>query len=121
MFNPVTYIDNPTTQMITMQAIREKYPNPEPAVEGATGYCVGGALVLFMGLEDPENDTWFPGVKAIAEALQKANPALDYRSAERLAWDIIADNDHGYMDLAWDKLDIGLTLATWELDLNAAK
>jgi hypothetical protein len=117
--------------MITVDDIRQAYPNPEQlssaAVSGA-GYCVGGALCLYLERQgvltyrpdvlagdDPaakderDRDLRFPQDRLLAAALQRANPRLSEASALVGAGRITSANDRGQFDLAWERLREALT------------
>ena len=86
--------------------IRERYPNPTESSNWRPGderYCVGGAFMFWLG-----DDEWhgFPGPDWLASGLMKANPRLP--DAKSWAWAIIAPNDHGDFERAWQVLENAL-------------
>src|SRR5262245_53011305 len=85
---------------LSIAPVRIKYPNPVPAkgnVCSRTAYCVGGALCHYYGITHEP----FPPFGILSKALQKLNPRLDWRRAERYAEHIILSNDAGKMQRAW--------------------
>ena len=104
--------------MITMQQIREQYPNPIEAHNALedTEYCIGGAVCLSKGKSEP-----FPTPVRLAQELidivfvkthkasntgQVATNAFNALCAAR---GIIEANDNGEFNRAWEILDTFLT------------
>lgn len=96
--------------MITVNMIREKYPNPkslESEEDLYSGrYCVGGACVkvaveegLMCGLLD--STQFFPGVDELADALCAMNPSLPEDVGGYYATVIIDHNDSKEFEHAW--------------------
>jgi hypothetical protein len=110
-------------QMVNVQQLKRRYPSPVKGnVRGSGTYCVGGAFVLetlrsglfgengyeqYIGLRTYEGGC-FPPAEAIARALVIVQPALDHDRADIIARYIVAANDSGEFDRAWEYLDDGL-------------
>jgi hypothetical protein len=94
--------------MTTAAEIREKYPNPVrcntlDAASNQKSYCVLGACGLFLGCKDGR----FPTGEAVGYLLT-LNPALSTTYATLAANRIIALNDRGAIEEAWEELDYAL-------------
>jgi hypothetical protein len=83
---------------ITVEEIRERYPNPRKNPTSSNGYCVGYALCRY--LKRP---------LSIFEALMWANPGLSERKAKEFHRHIVETNDAGDFDAAWAWLGKGLS------------
>lgn len=98
---------------ITASAVREMYSQPVPygLVDKRGGYCVGGALWLFLKDTELNMDlgTSFPNIYELEVILCEANPALTPELAEQYAHDIIKSNESTNMEYAWTHLDRALS------------
>lgn len=105
--------------MITMQAIRRKYPDPVKFSYGYTKdcgkYCVGGAYIQYAGITLPDGalrfEHLFPASGNLAFALRQSNPALTPAKAWVFATKIMEFNDAMLFERAWASLDEALR---WE-------
>ena len=97
---------------ITMESLREKYPNPVAHPEkypGGTVYCIGWALcrevkqAAIFGEIDPEG-----GDLSVAGALRMVNPKLSQNDALDFTEAIIDLNDEEKFDRAWGILEKAL-------------
>lgn len=93
--------------------IREKYPSPIRACQYnglPECYCVGGALCLAAGMDQP-----FPDSSEILQAAKVYNKSLsvccseEYATAKIMAERIVAQNDIGSFEKAWECLEELLT------------
>lgn len=104
-----------------LNTIKRHYPNPRIAptnLEETNGlnndwYCVGGALCLYLNLQNRLTDFIlpsqkhplnFPSQRRLSYALQEANPKLEIDVADYYAREIIKWNDDGEFKLAWKAL-----------------
>jgi len=90
--------------VLTVNDIRAQYPVPGTAAGSRSAipgcYCVGGAFLLMQGnIYAP-----WPYEEILAQGLQRENPCLDAESVWRFAHDIIAFNDAGDFEAAWQML-----------------
>ena len=97
---------------LTVTALRHKYPHPLRAKQASgyveTEYCVGGAFCKEMGVE--RHGCNFPTSEEVQQAAQKANPAIDrnllterdFSKFVSICDKVIAANDVGSFDVAWD-------------------
>jgi len=97
--------------MLTVEMIREKYPEPRTMnmrLEGNEykGYCVGGAFLMMQGVV---LDPW-PWDVDIAQGLQRENPALDEFDAREMTREIVLANDNGHFETAWKLLGEALSM-----------
>jgi len=103
--------------MLTVEMIREKYPEPRvvnirPEGNAGRGYCVGGAFLLTQG---DDCNPW-PLDVDIARGLRRANPTLDKFDALEIAREIVLANDNGHFETAWKLL--GQALSVGKGDTN---
>ena len=103
--------------MIDIQRIRDYYPHPCREVDAPTyllgtpqiGYCVGGALCLYLGRTlEGITDSHFPMDEHLAELLLACRPSLTYKSALNYARLITHLNDDGEFERAWWMADKAL-------------
>lgn len=88
--------------MRTIDEIRAIYSNPQrgntPGTMFEDDYCVGGALVrATLGFAN------FPSIDRIEHALCVLNPSLTAKRANAAAQAIVALNDSGIFDSAWER------------------
>ena len=103
-------------RVISVAKLRRKYPHPVRGLRGQfTGYCVAGALCTEVGMKDCE----FPNQVQLRDAIFKVLPLEWYELADAKAdqvWSeiakVIALNDIGEFDKAWQTLDKLLHLRT---------
>jgi hypothetical protein len=97
---------------LTVQELRQKFPSPgrsdKKSLESL--YCVGGALVAWLGghTDGPEDYTWFPDSGELARAIMEVR-AQSFKEALAHARNIIDANDRGKFTKAWGFLDAALT------------
>lgn len=101
-----------------VEIIRAAYPKPMRICQAAdehkqaTGYCVGGALIQFYGMEFdhvmeeqmPVECLRFPGPGLVARAIRRHVPQFSYMDAEIWGERIIENNDKGRFSRAWNYL-----------------
>lgn len=108
---------NPMTAKKTIQRLKRRYPNAKPSARalGVRGldYCVTGALgrgqlsiwrrmwSIFTGYP-AQSAARFPLPHIIKETLRKYNPQLTHGRALSFAFAIMAANDAGRIDKAWN-------------------
>ena len=93
---------------VSVQRIKQRYPKPKSFEEGKIrpgSYCVGGAMMNFVGLP---NGQGFPDVDEISAFLALVNPQLAQEDADHFASEIVRLNDGGHFSLAWQKADEAL-------------
>jgi hypothetical protein len=97
--------------MIRAKAIKEKYPHVTEAQPELSGYCVGGAFLMFLKEYGNMNVTEypFPHGAYIADILRRVNPMLPWDRAIYYGSQITHWNDASRFDEAWDMLDEALT------------
>lgn len=99
--------------MLTMQEIRERWPNPRIADPknlsqyNPGDYCVGGACVLACGMPW-DGAIVFPPYADIADALTHLNSKLSRNAATRYAQEIVRENDAGRFTNAWAVVELAL-------------
>ena len=113
----VTTLDRPIDTRTLMERIRDAYPCPISLelipldCKRPGHYCVGGALLLYLGIEGlltiPAG--WFPLPSEVAKALRHENPCLDPTRAMNFAMDLITLNEDQRYDAAWAKLEEALS------------
>jgi len=89
--------------LMTIADIRARYPHPKaPTGRGLltapTDYCIGGALCLSQG-----RGGRFPSCAYLTRVLMAMQPALRWPEADRFAQAIIAYNDAGDFEAAWQR------------------
>jgi len=87
---------------MTIQEIREKYPDPIEARKGSLSkgqYCVGGAYLLANNID---ND--FPSKFSFVEELEKLEGIKQDKSIE-LVEEMMKFNDRGEFEEAWELLE----------------
>ena len=92
--------------MTTATEIKAKFPHPiqcPPPQYRDSGYCVGGACVLYAGGYEAFPDWWL-----LAPCLRILNPRLTEFQARNFASYLIGANDSGHIDLAWQYVDSAL-------------
>ena len=89
--------------MTTLEEIKARFPNPQTLDhEGEPGaYCIGGAVVSFIGNDEEEMSSWFPFDEHVIVALCSLNPHLDKAVSQRLTVLMIQRNDLGDFPGAW--------------------
>lgn len=99
-------------ERVTAAMIRAKYPyarqplsQDDAASVFGPGYCVGGALVRYLGLSSVAR---FPDCDFIARAIRELNPRICREMADAFADSIVAANDYGNIDVAWGWVDKAL-------------
>jgi len=97
--------------VFTMAEIRAAYPNPttNPNAWSDTCYCVGGALCLYTA--EDRNDPLpvrFPMEEYLGHVLWTVNPLLEKSLANWYARRIVAHNDSGAFEWAWNLLESAL-------------
>ena len=93
---------------ITMEAVKEKYPNPSTGILKGTDYCVGGALARYLG-EWANDKLAYPVINYVGRLLMSANPMLTENDAIGYSVKIIDENDSGCFEDAWATLGRALT------------
>lgn len=91
---------------IRVEDIKAKYPSPV-RYGSVGGYCVGGALGLYLMREHGLLHGWaqgFPTLTALTGYLKVANPLLDEELAARYGGGILRENDLGTFEAAWELL-----------------
>jgi len=102
-----------TETVLSITAIRNKYPAPQPdgpatwarEADSAPCYCVGGAIILAHGGAEA-----FPNTAYLANWLQALNPCLTHEQALWFAADIINSNDAQDVEQAWALAERALTV-----------
>jgi len=93
---------------ISIQRIKQRFPKPKSFEESKVrpgSYCVGGAMMDFVGLPNGEG---FPDVEEISAFLALVNPQLAPEEADEFAAEIVRLNDGGHFSLAWQKAEEAL-------------
>lgn len=93
---------------VEVDTIRDRFPDPVPgwqqaldarmSGEAVPGYCVGGALVLWMTGQVPHQaprSARFPSPRRLAACLRACNPQLGVLRSLIAAFVITVTNDHG--------------------------
>ena len=93
---------------VSVERIKQRFPKPKTFEQGKIrpgSYCVGGAMMDFVGLP---NGAGFPDVDEIAAFLGLMNPKLLPEEADQYAEEIVGLNDKGHFSLAWQKAEEAL-------------
>lgn len=83
---------------VTVEDIRAKYPNPQKSADLQVGYCVGGALCQYVGM-----NLRYP-ICGLDTALRRSNPSLSAARAAVWRRRIISANDRCDFESAWQAL-----------------
>jgi hypothetical protein len=102
---------------ITMPEIRSQYPAAQSHRDavGGHGYCVGGAICCFinqLAASVVNIRLRFPDVYTLERYLDDLRPFLPYNSRHVAAKQIIACNDAGDIEGAWQVVDQFLQIPT---------
>ena len=91
--------------MTTINKIKERFNNPISADYRSRGedneeYCVGGALCLHIGINEP-----FPETEVLAKYLLLKFKGMSWKRARQYAKRIIRHNDREAFSTAWGVLE----------------
>jgi len=86
--------------------IQARFPHPVTSIHrpySEEDYCVGGAVLLFYGIEITSQTIGnnFPDVNSLAYHLCKINSRLTEEKSLEYAWNIVIANDNEYFEEAW--------------------
>ena len=112
--------------MIHVNDVRSQYPEPVSEDDVSDGYCVGGALCLYMDFTSRHIDNNikgsgqmnFPTEKQLQAALLKVNRDLSMEQASDYAEGIITLNDAERIEDAWSKLSEALSYVECEVEVE---
>jgi hypothetical protein len=112
--------------MIHVNDVRSQYPEPVSEDDTSNGYCVGGALCLYMDFTSRHIDNNikgsgqmnFPTEKQLQAALLKANQDLSPEQASDYAEGIITLNDAERIEDAWGKLSEALNYVESKVEVD---
>jgi len=95
-------------EYLSVDAIREAFPEPLPGwkrganeqdrTDPGYAYCVGGALLLYLRRQSPEQaprPSRFPSPPRLAACLRQCNPSLSVMRSLVWAFAVTLANDHG--------------------------
>lgn len=99
---------------VTVEAIKQQYPNPATEKTGVSDYCVAGAVAAYYNLQDEVSSfisdrELFPDKQEAISILKQINPKLQFDLASDYAQDIIDYNDFGNFETAWNLVHEALT------------
>lgn len=99
------FILGPKAVLKLVAKLRKLYPEPKTYDEdsGESGYCVGGAFVMYINGDIP-----FPDEEQLGDMLYRQNNALRPNGGVFYAERIIWANDNRKFNKAWDLLEEAL-------------